>query len=74
MVEQILQNCPWKESDISHGGAKVDWARIFLPKQEGGFRITNIEVWTEWLCSNTFGTFVLTVTNLSGLIGKILPY
>lgn len=35
-VEQVLRNFLWKGSDLSHGGAKVAWASICLPKQEGG--------------------------------------
>lgn len=44
-MEQVLRNFLWKGSDLSHGGAKVAWASICLPKQEGGLGITNFEVW-----------------------------
>lgn len=40
-VDQVLRAFLWKGSDLNHGGAKVAWDKVCLPKQEGGLGIQN---------------------------------
>lgn len=42
-LEQIMSRFLWTGSDIGHTRAKVSWARVCLPKQEGGLGFRKLD-------------------------------
>ncbi|XP_022874167.1 uncharacterized protein LOC111392993 [Olea europaea var. sylvestris] len=46
-VENSLRVFLWKGSDLGIGGAKVAWAKISMPKEEGGLGLRGLEIWNK---------------------------
>ncbi|XP_022891863.1 uncharacterized protein LOC111406714 [Olea europaea var. sylvestris] len=46
-VENSLRAFLWKGSDLGAGGSKVAWAKICMPKEEGGLGLRGLEIWNK---------------------------
>ena len=46
-MEQLMREFLWTSLDLKSTGAKVSWADISLPKNEGGLGIKHLESWNK---------------------------
>lgn len=48
-VDQILRAFLWKGVELKNSGAKVAWANILYPKEEGGLGFKDLHIWNQAL-------------------------
>ncbi|XP_022894121.1 uncharacterized protein LOC111408611 [Olea europaea var. sylvestris] len=69
-MEDTLRAFLWKGCALSTDRTKVAWAKICMPKDEGGLGLRSMEIWNK----STFGPFVRIQPPLRGFHGHNATY
>ncbi|XP_022883555.1 uncharacterized protein LOC111400373 [Olea europaea var. sylvestris] len=73
-VKNSLRAFLWKGSDLGTGGAKMAWAKICMPKEEGGLGLRGLEIWNKAAMLKHLWSLARILPPLFGFRGYIVIY